>query len=260
MVDEGVDGVVAVEEPVAGVDIKRGPAFHFQLPNQRCVAVAEDAVVERLLQQALLAVDGNALAVVAEVAEGVLPGVLGLVAVAPAAGDGECPRRWEEGEETLVEPGAEDAPEGTVVLVEVALPVAVADEESAAVDCHHLGVGVHDGSALLLQVVEEPHVVVADEEVDDDTGIGEGGEGAEESGVATRDEVTIGKPKVEDVAEEEEHTTVALDAIEETAQLPFALEGVGAGAEVGVADKDHQTARLRVFGTARSCCLVVLTS
>ena len=50
------------------------------------MAVAKDAVVEVFFLETLLEVDDDAFAVVAEVVEHILTGMLALVAVAPAMG------------------------------------------------------------------------------------------------------------------------------------------------------------------------------
>ena len=61
-----VDGIVAMDKPVADVDVEClvavGGCYG---AREWCVAVAEDAVVEGLLIEPLLAVEDNAFAVVA---------------------------------------------------------------------------------------------------------------------------------------------------------------------------------------------------
>ena len=141
------------------------------------VAVAEDTVVERLLREALLAVDDDAFAVVALVFEylGVLLDVPFAAAGAPGMGDAEGEAGGQEGEEALVETAAEDAADEVVAVVEVTQAVAVSDEEPAAVELQQAGVFVHGDVHLVFQVVEQPHVVVADEEMQLDARVGQFG-------------------------------------------------------------------------------------
>lgn len=102
-------------------------------------------------------------------------------------------------------------------MVEVAESVAVSDEELAAVDGEGVGMGVHVGADFLLEVVEEPHVVVADVVVDLDAAVGEAGEGAEEACVSAGHYFAVGEPEVEDVAEEDEHVEVLAVLLDELA-------------------------------------------
>lgn len=66
----GVDGIVAVDEPVADVDVGGlVAAGGLDGADEGGMSVTEDAVVERFLSEALLAVEDDAFAVVALVLE-----------------------------------------------------------------------------------------------------------------------------------------------------------------------------------------------
>ena len=194
------DCVVAVVEPVAGVDIG-GVAEDF---HQGCVTVSEDAVVEVFLLETLLDVDDDTLAVVAEVVEEVAAGVFALVAVAPAVGDAEGEGGGQHFEEAVAEMAAEEKAHEVEPTVGVAETVAVADEKAFAAEVHDGGFLVEDGSDFLGEVVEHPHVVVAREEMYLDAAISQFGEFAEKTCVASGHKVAVGEPEVENVAQEEE--------------------------------------------------------
>ena len=84
-----VDGIVAMQQPVADVDVDA--AWQAVVFDHRGMAVAEHAVVEVFLLQPLTAIDDDAFAVVALVFEylGVLLDVAFTAVVAPCVGDAE---------------------------------------------------------------------------------------------------------------------------------------------------------------------------
>ena len=163
--------------------------------------------------------------------------MLGLVAVAPAAGNGEGPRRRQQREQALVEARAEHLAQQVELLVQVPEAVAVTNQEPLAVNLEHLGFVVHHHPHLLLQIVEHPHVVVAEEEVQLHPAVGQLGQLAQQARVATRHRVAVGEPEVEYVAQQEQRLAVALDAVEEAAQLPLTLATVGTAAQMGIRDE-----------------------
>ena len=132
---------------------------------------------------------------------------------------------------------AEYPTEAVVGAVEVAEAVAVADKETFVVVFQHGGVVVHGDGHFFFQVVEHPHVVVADEVVQLDSGIGQPGHLPEQAGKAFWHHVAVGEPEVEHVAKEDDHGGILFDALQELAELFFALKGVGARAQVGVGDE-----------------------
>ena len=96
---------------------------------------------------------------------------------------------------------------------------------------------MHGDVHLVLQVVEQPHVVVADEEVQLDAFVGQLGHAPQQPHVAFGHHVAVGEPKVEHVAEEHHHGGILLYAVQQLAELLFALQRVVAGTQVGVGDE-----------------------
>ena len=246
----GVDGVIAVQHPVAYVDVG---CAGLDLAHDRCVAVAEHAVVEMLAGEALIAVLHDAFAVVAKVVQSVLAGMFDLVAVAPVYGNSEGEPRRQQGEHTLAETVVEYAPDAVERLVGAVQAVAVADEEAFAVELHGNRLLVLDEADFAFEVVESPHIMVAGEEMHLDAAIGQLGELAEQTHVAAWHDIAVREPEIEHIAEQHEGVAAVLDGVEETAQFPFTLGRVGAAAEVGVGDKIEVLAHgVRFYAASRA--------
>lgn len=71
-------------------------------------------------------------------------------------------------------------------------------------------------TALLLEIVATPHIVVAGEEVDSNALIGKAGEGAQNTNEALGYDTTILKPEVEYVAHQKYCLSIILDALQPT--------------------------------------------
>ena len=161
----------------------------------------------------------------------------------PSESDTYADERVDECKESLVEAASEEAFEPDIAFFVsvlgniVSQTVAMSEVEQFTVDGHITGVGVHDETNLFLQVVEEPHVVVADEVVELDACVGEFGHLAQQADVAFGDNVAVGEPKVEDVAEEDDNGGVALHTVQKGTEFGLALAGVGACTEVCIGDE-----------------------
>lgn len=120
-----IDGIGAVAEPVAHIDIGAALA---EVADDGGVAVAENAVVEMLGLQPLAAVDDDAFAIVALVIEdgGIFFDMAAAAVAAPSVGYAEGEGRGQEREEELVDAAAEDEADEVVAAVEMAEAVAVA--------------------------------------------------------------------------------------------------------------------------------------
>ena len=88
--------------------------------------------------------------------------------------------------------------------------VAVAYQELLSAEFHSDRLVVDDGAELLGEVVEHPHVVVAEEEVYFDAAVGQLGELAEEARVAARHQMAIGEPEVKDITQQHEGLAVRI--------------------------------------------------
>ena len=88
--------------------------------------------------------------------------------------------------------------------------VAVTDEAVLAIEFKDLGFSMDDSAKFFGEVVEHPHVVVAEEEVYLDAAVGQLGELAEEARVTTRHQMAVGEPEIEDVTQEHEFLTIRL--------------------------------------------------
>lgn len=104
--------------------------------------------------------------------------------------------------------------------------VTVTNQAAFPKELHHLGFVVEDDPHLLGEIVEHPHIVVADEEVYLYPAVGQLRHLTEDACVTTRNEVAIREPEIEDVAQEEERLAIVFDAIKEAAKLPLTLEGI----------------------------------
>ncbi len=92
-------------------------------------------------------------------------------------------------------------------------------------------------TTLTLQIIETPHIVVACEVVHLNTQISQFAYLAKKTREATWHDSAVLEPKVEHVAQQEQSSTIGLDAIEEAAELTLALERVAATSQMGVTDK-----------------------
>ena len=110
-------------------------------------------------------------------------------------------------------------------------------EEAFAVELQYSGVVVHGYFHLVFEVVEHPHVVVSDEEVQFDSCVGEVGHPPEETDETFGYYIFIGKPEVEHVAKEHHFGGIVFYAVEQCAELPFPFQGIGACPQVGIGDE-----------------------
>ena len=194
--------------------------------------MAEDAVVEMFFMEAMFEVDNDTFAVVAEVVEHIFFCMLTLVAVAPTVGDTKSKTRGQHLEKPLAEAAAEEHPHEVEPLVCVTKSVAMAYKTPFAVEFKYFRFIVDDGAKFLGEVVEHPHVVVAKEEVYLDAAVGQLGQLAEEACVATRHQMTVGEPEIEDIAQEHEFLAARLYLFKEKTKLPLALEAILATAQM----------------------------
>ena len=79
---------------------------------------------------------------------------------------------------------------------------------------------------MIAQVIKKPHVVVTRHPREFNTGIGKLGQFAKKSDIATRDDILILVPIVEDVAKQEELGGIVLDAVQETANTTLPVDGI----------------------------------
>lgn len=92
--------------------------------------------------------------------------------------------------------------------ISVSEAVSVTYEKAFATEVEGCGFIVDYGTELLGEVVEHPHVVVAEEEVYLNAAVGQLGELAEEARVAARYQMAIGEPEVEDITQQHEGLAV----------------------------------------------------
>ena len=145
----------------------------------------------------------------------------------------------ERGKHELAEAVVEHGTYQFELLVGIAQTVAVGQVEHLAVDFGGDRLLVQYYSALLLQVVVGPDVVVAGEVVHLHTHVGKLRELAQKASVATRHHILVFIPEVEHVAKQVYGAGLLLDRVKEAheAALLHALVRNGPRAEVGVAQK-----------------------
>lgn len=80
------------------------------------------------------------------------------------------------------------------------------------------------------KIVEEPHIVVADKEMQLDAGIGQFGHFAEQAHMTFGYDKSVSEPEIKHVAKEDHLGSIGLERLQEGAERGFALKGVAAGA------------------------------
>ena len=204
------------------------------------VAVAVDEEVDvGVLLQVLLGVGDEGLVLLAHVAGRSLALVLEAAMLGPFEAEVYTPAGVYAGKEPLQDGVVEHGPQGAELPVGVAQSVAVGEVEELASELHGHGAVVHDGAALLGEVVLAPDVVVADEEVHLHAAVGELAHLAEEAGVALGHHVAVLEPEVEDVAQHIHGRGLLLYLVEEVDQPPLAgtHRGECAAAQVCIGDE-----------------------
>ena len=183
-------------EPVSDVDIGTSTA---EVAYQRRMTVTEDTIVKMFFLKSLLAVDDDTLAVVAEVVEHVFLAMPALVAIAPAVGNTEGKSRRKHLEKLVAKTAAEEDAHKVEPPVGMSKTVTMADEETLAVEFHLHRVIMNDGAKLFGQVVEYPHVVIADEEMNLHATIGQFGQLAQQTHMATGHQIFVSEPKIKNI-------------------------------------------------------------
>jgi len=148
-----------------------------------------------------------------------------------------CPRQAEgyaevgvqPGEEALTETVAEDGAYEVKLRVGVAKSVAVCEVEGLAIKFHGAGLLMEYQSALFLQIVIRPDIVVARKEMHFHAKVGELGELAEEARVALGHYVAILVPEVEHIAKEIYGFCLVFYLVEEIDKATFLHPSVGNG-------------------------------
>ena len=115
--------------------------------------------------------------------------------------------------------------------------VAVPYQEALPIEFHLDGFVVDDGAEFLREVVEHPHVVVANEEVYLYPTVSQLGQFAEDAGVSARHQIAVAEPEVEYIAQQHQGLAVVLDAVEPLAKLAFPLESIRPTAQMRVRNK-----------------------
>lgn len=229
-----VDGVGELANPVT--ENHHAGAFG-ELEVEFDVAVAVEKEVDvGVAADVLFGVEHEVLAVLAHVCGFFHTGVFETAVARPGQPELHGPTRVDGRKETLAEAVVEDGAYEAELPVGVTQSVAVGEEESAAVDFGGQGLAVDDDAAFLFEIAVGPDVVVAGEEVDFDTHIGQFGEFSEETGVAAGHDITVFVPEVKHVAKEIDSGGLVLDAVEETDQtaLVHARMVYGERAQMGV--------------------------
>mgnify|MGYP004443383319 CR=1 FL=1 len=232
-------GVVAMVYPVAHIDVEGFAVGMDNLFGHGKVAMTKNEIVVILMGETLLCMDDDAFVGVAQIVVELVAMALTAV-VAPSEGDAHADERVDETEEALVEAAAEDTFEVDVVLLVlvsgefVAFAIAMAHAETLAVEYHIARLAVHDDANLLLQIIEDPHVVISNEIVHLHASIHHLCQRAQQTYMPLGDHMSIGEPKLEDVAQQDEPFAVGLNAVEESHELAFAEEGIGARSQVAV--------------------------
>ena len=165
------------------------------------------------------------------------------------------------------EPLADRVPEHLldelVAMVTRPQAIAMPDQETLPGDLPHDGLAVHDDPGLLRHIVEDPHVVVADEQVHRYAPVGEFGELAQQPHVAPWYGTLVFEPEVEQVAQQHDLRSVLGGFVEEGADafLPGQAAGrirhpqVEVAQEMDLLSGPHGLRRSRIRASA---CAAIL--
>ena len=105
--------------------------------------------------------------------------------------------------------------------------VAMGNEQPTALCLDHR-VAIEDSqSQLVAQVVKEPHVVVSCHPGDAHASIRQLGQLAKKADIATRNNILVLIPVIQDITHEEKLARIMLDAVKESAHTPLPLQGIG---------------------------------
>ena len=111
---------------------------------------------------------------------------------------------------------------------------------------------MHLGARLLLNIVENPDIVITRKPMDLNALVSKFAQLTQETGEAPRHDIFVLEPIVDDVAQEVERLAIGLDAVEETNHPPLVIQRMveRRGTEVHVADEIN-----RLVGRRRVGCL-----
>lgn len=112
------------------------------------------------------------------------------------------------------------------MAVEMSQSVAMTHIEPFVVKDHCARCVVHFDRQFFLEIVEHPHVVVADEIVDFDALVGEGRQFAQKPHIAPWHHMSVTEPEVENVAQENQSASVEGDFVEQLAELFLAYSAI----------------------------------
>ena len=80
--------------------------------------------------------------------------------------------------------------------------VSVTNQETSTVELHHSWLLMHNDAAFSSQVIEHPHIMVAREEMNLHSFIGQFGQFPKKPNIATRHQMSVAEPKVEHIAQQ----------------------------------------------------------
>ena len=101
---------------------------------------------------------------------------------------------------------------------------AVSQIERSAVQTHHLGLPVDPRTHLGGEIVAEPPIVIAREDVHLNAGVGKRRQTPQHARVTSRNDGLVLEPEIKQVAQQKEVARLALDEVEPRDQLSLAIE------------------------------------
>ena len=206
------------------------------------VLVAEDEEIDGGIQSSLLLgvlIQTGLRDVVVIAALHLVLELLQPVVVRPAQGQPGADVGVDVAEQPLVDLVRKYLLQELVAFVAGPIAVAVDHKELLAFQNKDLWLTVELDAQLVVEVAKAPQVVVADEHVDGDAGIGKLGQLALDAGEAPGNHGLVLEPEVEQVTHQKQHLTVGAYLVEKLQEFPFTLLAVLHGGDPKVKVRDE---------------------
>ena len=142
----------------------------------------------------------------------------------PAMSKSSSPIGMDEAIEFLADPASEKTCHQLVCLSVFAYAIAMSEIELLALQLGHQRLMMHDGTCLLRDIVEDPDIVIAREPMHLDATVGHLAYLAKETGEATRHDMLVFEPIVDDIAKQIELVAIVDDAVEKTHNTPLVVK------------------------------------
>ena len=154
--------------------------------------------------------------------------------VTPTIGYSHADPGMDGSKQTLIETTTKDTFEKIIVLIEMTQTITMSHKKLLTIYSHQSWFRVHDTTYLLLEIVEDPHIVITNKIMDFHPLISHLGQFTYETTEPSRHHVTIREPKIKHITQKNEAMTLWPYSIKQRHQLSFTLLAIEATAKMSI--------------------------